>query len=78
MKGNWWFVTGVYALFVWAYICIRIVGNSINMSDPFINGIPGAFWQWGIIAFTVSYVCIIAGVAEDGVLPRMRLVRVED
>ena len=78
MKGNWWFVTGIYSLLVWLYIVVRIVVSEVNMNNPFIDGIPGNFWQWGIIAFTISYICMIAGCADNGVLPRVRLVRVED
>jgi len=78
MKGKWWYITGIYFLLIWLYIVVRIVVSKVQMNNEFIDGIPVNFWQLGIICFSASYLCMIWGSAENGILPRVRFVRVED
>jgi hypothetical protein len=47
----------IYSTLVWLYCVARITINNIEPLDPFIIGIPIAFWHLGLIAFLVSAIC---------------------
>ncbi len=52
--------TWLYSLLLWLYITARIVLSQVDMSAPFIEGIPRiTFLNLGIFAFVLSFLCLL-------------------
>jgi hypothetical protein len=70
---NHWNVMAYYLGLMWVYVCLRIF-MGVNMGDEFIDGIPLAIWQVGVLAWGLSLMFALIG-SGNGTLPRLQLVR---
>jgi len=51
-----WAAFAIWAFLGWAYVCARLLNPAIGFEEPFIEGIPVAFWMMAIGAFLLGFV----------------------